>query len=940
MFVIELMQKILFLIFIFGCLSLGNQNLVGNSSYYDSDYNYLQSNSKENMIINDKYNQKNLNISLNEVENGREIENKSNFIPLLPMLLMGKFITPKKPNLVNKLLKGQSEMKNDNENEDDLFGSLVNFLRNNIAAGVINSSNLNETCRKNMNNAYVEDNTTFYYLKILIDSTKNKNDVGSFQDCIFNSYGDGNQTMLEKLEYVVVNINKENSESKQGLYYENNKAYSIHDYENNFFIFGICVVKGCNEEEIKEILINGNKQISVLDSFEKNEVKVFALSKDIFEFRYEDLYLLTPLFLILIQILFTFFPSIPSKIITWCFFKTKKITPDNSLDNSNKNKNNLKISNSNDILTTNNQTNNNTFGDLSNQGNNYMITKNTNTYNNIDKSNESPKTVNHTVVKCNNNFKKIEKIFSLLRNIQDLFLINFTKENIKPTYDFSSLGYVIGIRGIAMFSIIIGYVYLILFESPINIYCKDSYLKLIESLLYNIISTGIRFSPRILFACSGFSLAFKILNYFDKKMKFINEGGSEDKFFDEQNLIYCQDDANKERRLTDNVTSQNPEKLISTLHKLPFKYLTSFVMKQFHKYLLYVFSLIFFKYCLYTLFAYIGQIGPMWVFFKRNGIDKFSIYHVLMQIFLLDSIADLSDTDKNFSFLFWIIALEIKFFIITSLFFYIAYRRNIRLDMMIAIFIPFVIILKIAFFFIMYYYSTTEFLPLIYYKSNLYSYVSITPFYNYNYYLIGVIFGAINYIHQKSLTLEDIKNTGKNYLIIPLKLYNIFLRFHNSRRKSPKILMFLFILIGIFLAFSQKIFIMMMNLKSLNDLNENYFRNFFFNCFYLVDVEIFIIILFIICSGLSRSDNNFLFNILKSNYWIFKNKIYFGFILMMNPLICYIFYQSESRVKIEFFNVLFLSIVCYMNLFILSSLYYIFFDAPFKKLNRYILKSR
>ena len=526
MFSLQLYQKICFLIMILGCMSLEIERSIeefNKPSIVKNNLEMLHSEKyvsyKEIKTINK------LNDTINYHINNDKAESKSNFTPLLPMLLMGKYMTNKKPNLVSKLLKGSKDLK---DNDDDLFNSLVNFLRSNIASGVINNSTINSTCRNNLNDAYVNKSTDFYYLKIIIDSTKNKNDVGSFQDCIFNGYGDGTDEMLQKLEYVVVNINKYNRDKKP----ENE---GVSDYENGFFIFGMCMVKGCNEEEITEILINGNKQISVMDKFEKDEVKVFTISRNVFDFNKEDLLYLTPMFFILIQILFTLFPSVPAKIITWCIFKTKRISPDNSQNNIHKNdinNNFVKIHDTNDILTT----NNNTFGDLSNQENNYLNTKNAN-YNN-NNSNYSPKSVPNLGEKCKNNIKKVEKIFSLLRNVQDLFLINFTKENIKPTYDFSSIGYVIGIRGIAMFSIIIGYVYLILFESPIKIYCKDSYFKLIKSTLYNIIATGIRISPRILLACSGYCLAFKILNYFDKKMKLINEGGSEDRFFDEQNLIY------------------------------------------------------------------------------------------------------------------------------------------------------------------------------------------------------------------------------------------------------------------------------------------------------------------------------------------------------------------------------------------------------------------
>ncbi len=894
------------------------------NSLKESNFNLTNIDYEINKIDNNNYSKIYNNFQLEKLS---KIQMTTNYISLIPMLFMGKYTKiSNEPKIIrNLLLENDSDVSDD----DDLFKVLIDFLRKNVAKEIISNLTLSESCKNNFTTAYIDDNnTTFYYLKIIIDSTKNKNDVGSFQDCILNNYGNNNNSLLQNFQYVVVKIDKPSDKSnKNDNHKSNTKAVS--EYENGFFIFGMCMIKGCDDDEIIDILKEGNRNIKLLDPFEKDNVKVFSLGNEVYDFNYEDLLNLIPLFLILIQLIFTLFPSLAAKIIAWFITKTSKNSPDVTQNNINTNNNNYRGIEVNEILNTNpdcNTNNNNTFGDLS--GGNVLSCKNTNNGSNEDTKNN----INYNE-KYNNNVKKIEKIFSLLRNIQDLFLINFTKENIKPTYDFSSIGYIIGIRGIAMFSIILGYVYLILFESPIKIYCQFSYFNLIKSFLYNIISTGIRFSPRILFACSGYCLSFKLLNYFDKKMKLLNDGGSEDRFFDEQNFFTCEDNSNDRNRPKDN-PDQYSNRISKFNHKLPFKYLVSFLMKQFHKYLLYVFSLFFFKYCLYTLFSYIGQIGPMWVFFKKNSIDKYALFDMILQIFLLDNV--FNHTENNFFYLFWIISLEIKFFIFTSILLFIAFRRNNRLDIMIVFFIPFIMLSKILLFFILNDCLKLEFYPTIYFKSNLYNYVSMMAIYNYSFYSIGIIFGSINYIHQKSLTFEDIKNTGKNYLIIPLKLYNLFVKFFDSKKNSPKVLMFLLILIGIFLASSQ--FFFLLKIKVIDELNDEFFSNIFQNCFYLVDVEIFIIILFIICSGISSSENNIFFDFLKSNYWVFKNKIYFGFILMMNPLICYIFYQSESRVKIEFFNVLFLSIVCYMNLFIYSSLYFVIADAPLKKLNRYILK--
>jgi len=846
-----------------------------------------------------------------------------------PILYLGNF-KPYKNNLnsINTNLNNRTVSNlQTSEDDDDLFSSVIKFLKGNIADNILNLT-ITETCKNNFKEAYIDYKTKFFYYKIVVDSTKNKNDVGSFQDCILNNYKNKAEDYGDKLEYVVVTINSnKNSETQSN----ENKDY----FENEFFIFGLCTIKGCENEDHKKILFQVNENLELFPHLNETEITLFTIGKEVFDFEIVYLFNLIPIFIFLTQILFISFPSIPSYLIS-CFFirNKKKSTFSNEKDffhDKNHDKDyDSKLCVDDDIIKT---ISNSKSYDLKNEKKEVMKINNKKIKEDSKiNSNESLKQ-NCELDKKKDNEKKIEKIFSFLRNIQDLFLINFTKENIKPTYDFSSIGYILGLRGIAMIFMIVGNVFFILNESPLKIFSNDSNFL----LRWNpIITIGIRLSPRILLACSGYCLSFKILNYFDGKMNFINEGVSGDQFFDEQNFMACEEEFNETSVYKKNKNSDS-EKNSSTTYALPIKYLFSFLMRQFHKYLLYIFMIFFFKFCMYTLFPMISQIGPMWVYFKKNIIDTFGIIDLIFQIFLIDGFDFNNYKEKNFVYLFWIMSLEIKFFILTSFLLYFAYRRNNRLDLVIFAFIPLSIIAKILLFFLLNK-NNNDFYPTIYYRSNFYYYISINPIFNYSIYLIGVIFGAMNFIHQKSLSYEDLKTTGKSYLILPFKIYNSFKTLKNSRTKTHGFLLILLFIIGTILATSQYILNKVLKIYNNDDIYYIYLKNTILNCFYMIDIEIFIIVLFFFCSGLSKSENNFIYNALKSNQWTFKNKIYFGFLLMMNILICFIFYQSESRIKIEFFNVVFISIVCYMNLIINSSILYILFDAPLKKLNKYILK--
>ena len=52
---------------------------------------------------------------------------------------------------------------------------------------------------------------------------------------------------------------------------------------------------------------------------------------------------------------------------------------------------------------------------------------------------------------------------------------------------------------------------------------------------------------------------------------------------------------------------------------------------------------------------------------------------------------------------------------------------------------------------------------------------------------------------------------------------------------------------------------------------------------------------------------------------------------MANPLILYIFYQSETRIILNFFNVLLYSIISGCIIFLFGIFTYLFFELPFKR---------
>ena len=75
------------------------------------------------------------------------------------------------------------------------------------------------------------------------------------------------------------------------------------------------------------------------------------------------------------------------------------------------------------------------------------------------------------------------------------------------------------------------------------------------------------------------------------------------------------------------------------------------------------------------------------------------------------------------------------------------------------------------------------------------------------------------------------------------------------------------------------------------------------------------------------------------NLQFFKifNKIHFSFLLLMNPVIFYVFYMTESRINFSMQNCYLYSFACGFLILILTTLLYGLFELPYKRVVKLIL---
>ena len=185
---------------------------------------------------------------------------------------------------------------------------------------------------------------------------------------------------------------------------------------------------------------------------------------------------------------------------------------------------------------------------------------------------------------------------------------------------------------------------------------------------------------------------------------------------------------------------------------------------------------------------------------------------------------------------------------------------------------------------------------------------------------------------NKSVKVEELDEKLREmpFLIAPLK----FLNFH--RRIYRRYILRLIYLLGFaFIIFSMCIHFLFE--PENNDQNyslEKYISDLFLNIYYTIDIELVVIIInWIFFTFYSKSQKSAdIFDFLNSVYWSFFVKSYFSFTVISTPIIIFIFYQSETVIQLSVGNVFLYFSIDIIFILLGDILFYSFFEFPFKKI--------
>jgi hypothetical protein len=218
------------------------------------------------------------------------------------------------------------------------------------------------------------------------------------------------------------------------------------------------------------------------------------------------------------------------------------------------------------------------------------------------------------------------------------------------------------------------------------------------------------------------------------------------------------------------------------------------------------------------------------------------------------------------------------------------------------------------------------------------------------------------YLHRKSKN----KNTNKELKLMPfLKSTIKIIEWHKEKKEAPKkekekeknekgqkkkigcffsILLIILFLIIIFFSFINMIFINYIEKttdkkeKYETFLLEDFLANPTLNFIFLFDIEIFVLFIQWAFFIFYMKGQFFFIDFFSNYHWSFLTKSYFSFLLICNPIILFIFYESETFIKLNLHNILLYYFINLAFIITFTILFYIGIDLPLKKIFKYLIK--
>ena len=211
-----------------------------------------------------------------------------------------------------------------NKFNNDIYSTFYELMQQGLLTLIwtINKTMISDKCLNSLNKNTLDLN---FLHKLVADSGRNRNDLGSFSDCkkaLYNDTGNEKQNLefLNELDFLILNIRNPVIDPIT------NKEVSSFDarYQSGDYICGLCIVKGCNATEFLNITTNYIINNPFFGFNPGVEATVHLMNDIILK---ADLWLVASIISILCLLLyfvFTCFPKLPTFIFKKCCLRCTK----------------------------------------------------------------------------------------------------------------------------------------------------------------------------------------------------------------------------------------------------------------------------------------------------------------------------------------------------------------------------------------------------------------------------------------------------------------------------------------------------------------------------------------------------------------------------------------------------------------------------------------
>ena len=811
-------------------------------------------------------------------------------------------------------------------NQNDFIKFMGTDLSNALRKYIFDKDNLvfneNQNCAELFNYTYFEKSSEdfryYYFKKITIETTKNKNDILTYENCLNDKHpsSESEKYNIKPIFLVgIINDDYNQKKLKDSIYLE---KYS--------YIIGLCVPYGidektgvemCSKKDYSTIIkdftqISSNINNSNIDSFYLDKEGIQITDKDRLYFFFSVLVIIFPL----IIKLFLFIANIIiEKKYSKGIIVNKLSTDKDKIINDTKKEDKM-----------------------------------------IEARNPS------LLLIYPRWFIFLSEYFDIVNNIAELF--NFT--STQTFYNnLNGITYIKGILGIAILFNIFGLTFFILSNLPHKILASQQFYDTVTSPFYFILFIGLRYAPRIIFSCSGYSLIYKFLFYIEEDSSF---------------------------------------------------YFIKFLLYHSYKYVLLFFVSLYMRFGLYYIdIIFRTKKSMIFELFKHSLEKNDRNYFLNLFTLLFYNVSEFENNESVIQYLYLPLN-EVFLFIFGVSLISLGYKFKLRTDLIIIVLIIILYLSKIILFFPQMYnkqiYST------LYFYLFGYGSIMLNPIFNLPSFLIGMYFGLINFTIQRGLNDDNAEatytkvellgpkrdtlklNTTMRHFdnevlkrkatfevnaISPLNQSHIFfnqnqsyfveqvnnqanyddfnikqknvdiikempflksaIHFSNFYRRNHqktyfKVILAIFIILLIFFISIRYLYIYLyigryLGKEGVSEVDtlsfDKVIPNLFLNLIYMLDIEIFVFIIhwigfFIYFKGSQLND------FFDSIYWSFFIKSYFSYSLVSSLIIVYIFYQSETVITMTIYNTILYSSLSIVFVFLAVIVFYGFYEYPLKKI--------